>query len=63
MPDTARMRQRIAYLRKQSALYRRLARLPCNAPLHERFEALARQCGEIAATIERNLAKGLYDRR
>ena len=63
MADTARMRHRAAYLRKQSALYRRLGRLPRNAALQKRFEDLARQCTDIAATIERNLASGLYDRK
>jgi len=63
MADIARLRQRVVYLRRQAALYRRFAKRPCNAPLHARFEDLAKRCGEIAANIERGIDAGLYDRR
>ena len=62
MADKARMRQRAVYLRRQAALYRRLARLPRNAPLHARFEDLAFRCSAIAAEIEHELAMGIFDR-
>jgi len=60
MASTSRMRQRAARLRQQAAVYRRLARLPRNAPLRDRLEGLATQCADIAASIERGLASGVY---
>ena len=62
MADISRMKQRVVYLRRQAALYHRLAMLPRNAALHERFEDLAKRCVDIAAAIERSLKSGMYGR-